>query len=148
MLLSLDSETIAELNLAKSIMDSTLNDTTYSYLELSETLGLDQTTTKSIYALSSSSNLKLTPLEFINFILNHQKDEALKSQLNVTTINKLKLLKNIINSVSNNTKYTSSELTKFLNLKNDNLALIYSLYDINVNKKDIKKDTIRLFLIL
>ena len=137
MLLSLDSETIAELNLAKSIMDSTLNDTTYSYLELSETLGLDQTTTKSIYALSSSSNLKLTPLEFINFILNHQKDEALKSQLNVTTINKLKLLKNIINSVSNNTKYTSSELTKFLNLKNDNLALIYSLYDININKKVI-----------
>ena len=133
----LTPEQSSKLNLAKSIMDSTLNDTTYSYLELSETLGLDQTTTKSIYALSSSSNLKLTPLEFINFILNHQKDEALKTQLNVTTINKLKLLKNIINSVSNNTKYTSSELTKFLNLKNDNLALIYSLYDININKKVI-----------
>ncbi len=138
MLLNLDSATITKLNLAKTIMDSTLNDTSYSYSELSELLGLDLTTTKGIYALLYNNDLKLTPLEFINFILEHQNDESIKNNINSNIINELTLLKNIITNTLNNTKYNSNELKKLLTIQNDNLNLIYSLYDINVNKKDIK----------
>ena len=133
----LTAEQSSKLKLAKTIMDSTLNNKTYSYSEIPSLLGLSSSTTKGVYALYFNNTVSLTPLEFINFILNHQDDSTLKGQIDSNTISELTLLKNIINSISNNTKYTYQELKKLLELDNDNLNLIYSLYDVKINKVEI-----------
>ncbi len=135
--LPLTPEQSAKLTLAKTIMDSALNNTTYSYSEIASLLGISSSTTKGIYALYFNNTVSLTPLEFINFILKHQDDSALQGQIDENTISELTLLKTIINSTLNNTKYTYQELKELLGLKNDNLNLIYSLYDVQINKVKI-----------
>ena len=132
-----DENTIKSLTLAKTIMDSTLNGTTYSYSEIASLLGLSSSTTKGVYALYYTSSLELKPLTFVNFILDHQDDSTLKDQIDSATIKDLTLLKKIINSTLNNTKYTYKELKELLELDNNDLNLVYSLYDVRINKVKI-----------
>ena len=132
-----DENTIKSLTLAKTIMDSTLNGTIYSYSEIASLLGLSSSTTKGVYALYYTSSLELKPLTFVNFILDHQDDSTLKDQIDSATIKDLTLLKKIINSTLNNTKYTYKELKELLELDNNDLNLVYSLYDVRINKVKI-----------
>ena len=128
-----DKSNLTKLYLLKNVMDSTIEDKTYTYEEMSNILPIDITLVRNIYSMMEE--VTLTPYEFVNFILNHQNDELLKGNINSETISKLTLLKSIMDSVINNTKYSSKELSNYLGT--DNLDLIYSMYEINKQHKKI-----------
>lgn len=127
----IDSNTLNNLNLLKTIMDSTNNNKTYTYNELSQLIEVDSNNLKSIYTLYNinNNNISLTPYEFVNFILNHQNDSMLKNNLSSSTINNLKLANTIMTSTLNNTKYSYNELANLFSMNTNNIKLLYGLYD-------------------
>ena len=128
---SVDENTLKQLQLLYTIMTSTINNKTYTYQELSNTIGLDINNSKNIYTLyvSSKNNTKLTPLEFANFVLNHKNDSTLSNRLTKGTTNDLTLVKSVMDGVINNKRYNSSELSSLLGINKEDLDLLYGLYD-------------------
>lgn len=126
----LDKDSIAKLKLLKIVMDSTNNNTKYSYKELSKILSIDSSSIKGIYALYIYKNigLKLSPYTVVNFILNHQNDDMLKSYLNNNYKSRLILVNKIFNSVLNNTKYDYKGISNLLSIDSDKVKLLYGLY--------------------
>lgn len=127
---SINNSTIQQLKMISNIMDSTINKKSYNYKELAEFIGIDKTSSKNIYTLYTAKNytLKLTPQEFVNFILNHKSDTTLSNNLNKNTIKDLTLLQTVMNGVSNSKKYNSTELSTLLGIDANNLNLLYGLY--------------------
>lgn len=148
---NIDEKTIGKLKLISNIMTSTINKTNYSYKELAKVIGLDEPTIKNIYTLYTSKNstMKLTPQEFVNFVLEHKNDETLSNSLNSSTINELNLLKNVMNEVINNKKYLRKELSDLLGMESSNLHLLYGLYSskyINTNQTISLKEFVNFIL--
>lgn len=136
---NLDDATMGKLNLLSNIMTSTMNKTSYSYRQLSELIGIDSNTVKSIYTLYTSKNstTKLTPQEFVKFVLEHKNDTALSNSLDANTIKDLSLLQKAMNGVVGNQKYSSQELGDLLGINTSDLDLLYGLYNatyINANQ--------------
>lgn len=125
-----DQEMLGKLQLISSIMDSSLNNLTYSYNDLGVMLGIEPSTVKNIYGLYISQNteIKMTAQDFIAFILEHKNDELLASNLNNDTITKLQLIKSVTDGVLNNKKYSSTELSKLLGIDEEDMKLLYGLY--------------------
>lgn len=128
---NLDKDTLSNLKLLSNVMSSTINKTSYSYKQLSEFIGVDETTVKSIYTLyvSKNSATKLTPQQFVTFVLNHKNDSLLSNSLNKNTINELTLLQKAMDGVINNKKYSSKELGNLLGINSSDLDLLYGLYN-------------------
>lgn len=136
---NLDDVTMGKLNLLSNIMTSTMNKTSYSYRQLSELIGIDSNTIKSIYTLYTSKNstTKLTPQEFVKFVLEHKNDTALSNSLDANTIKDLSLLQKAMNGVVSHQKYSSQELGDLLGINTSDLDLLYGLYNatyINANQ--------------
>ena len=129
---NLDENTAGMLNLASGIMASTINNASYSYEELAQLIGIDESTTKGIYTLYVAKNTttKLTPQEFVTFVLNHKNDEMLAGSIDTNTISQLSLLRNVMNGTINNKKYSSEELSNLLGMNESDLSLLYGLYTI------------------
>lgn len=127
---SLDEATIAKLCLLSNVMTSEVNNISYSYEELAQFIGVDNQVTKSIYTLYTAQNttIKLTPQEFVEFVLDHKNDEALSNSLDASTISELKLLQKVMNGTVNNKKYSSTELSDLLGINASDLELLYGLY--------------------
>lgn len=148
---SIDKETKSKLQLVSSIMDSSINNTKYYYAELAKLVGVDNDKVKSIYTLYVSKNntTKLTPQEFVNFVLNHKNDKELSSNINKDTINQLTLLQKVMNGTLNNKKYSCAELSNLLGMNTSNLNLLYGLYNVkyvNTNQTMSLKDFISFLL--
>ena len=148
---SLNKETITKLTLISNIMTSANNKTSYTYNELSKFIGIDENNIKSIYILYTSKNstTKLTPQEFVNFVLAHKNDKTLSNNLNTNTINELSLLQKAMNGVVNNKKYTSQELGNLLGINTNDLNLLYGLYStkyINTNQTISLKELVSFIL--
>ena len=136
---NLDDATMGKLNLLSNIMTSTVNKTSYSYRQLSELIGIDSNTVRSIYSLYTSkySTTKLTPQEFVKFVLEHKNDTTLSNNLDANTINNLSLLQKAMNGVVNHQKYSSQELGDLLGIHTSDLDLLFGLYNatyINANQ--------------
>ena len=126
---AMDEETIAKLNLVTKVMESTLNNETFTYSELSELLNYDESTIKSVYSLYFTNNTTMNIKEFLDFVIAHQNDEVLKGKLDGNTLNRLEKLLKIVNSVLNNQSYTSLEISSFLGGNEEYNKLLYALYD-------------------
>ena len=148
---SLNEATMNQLTSLSNIMSSTLNHTTYSYQELASLIGVDQNTTKSIYTLYVSKNAttKMTPQQFVNFVLNHKNDTILASQISASMQKELTLLQTAMNGVMNNKKYTSQELSNLLGIDKNKLDLLYGLYTtkyVNTNQSMSLKEFVGFLL--
>lgn len=126
----LDNNTVNQLLFVNTIMDSSLNNKEYSYNELSELLGIDSSSIKNIYTLymSKNSNRKLTPKEFIEFIINNKNSDILKSSLDSSTLKKINTLNNFMNGVLSNTSYNANSMAKLLGIDKDTVQLLYGVY--------------------
>lgn len=135
---SIEPDTLESLKLCKAIMDSTINNKVYTYKELAIFLKMDVQTVNSIYALYNSkyNNIKLTPKTLINFILENKNDKVLKGNLSGNMLSQVNLVNEIINSTLSGKKYSSHELSKLLNIDEESINLIYSLYQLK--DKDIE----------
>lgn len=148
---SLDLQTIGKLNLLSSIMTSTIDKTTYSYKQLAEFIGTDETVVKNIYTLYTLKNTTttLTPQEFVNFVLEYKNDTILANSLNTATINELSLLQTVMGGVISNKQYSSQELGNLLGINTSDLNLLYGLYSskyINTNQTMSLKEFVSFIL--
>ena len=127
---NMSKESFNELQKAYKIMGSSKNNEKYTYSELANIVGIDGNITKSIYTLhdSKTTEFKLTPMNFVNFILQHKEDEMLKGNLKSDAITELKLVKNVMESVINNKRYSANDISDLLGLNKEDSKLLYSLY--------------------
>ena len=148
---NIDTTLLYKLNLLANIMDSSLNNISYTYSELAQFIGIENSTAKNIYTLYvlSFSNIEITPHEFVNFILTHKDDEILSGKLSTSVINNLQLIQTVMNGVVNNKQYSSSELSSLLGINKDKMELLYGLYStkhINTNRTISLKEFISFLL--
>lgn len=148
---NIDDSTINKLKLLSNVMKSTTNKTKYSYTELSKFIGIDEDTVRNVYTLYTSKNqtTKLTPQEFVNFVLAHKNDSALSNRLNNTTISELNLLQSVMKGVLNNQKYSSTQLADLLGMNSNDLNLLYGLYSskyVNTNQTISLKEFVEFIL--
>ena len=124
------------LNLAYTIVNNT--NTTYNYLEISNITGTDKQEVNKIFGVYDYNNspTTMTPLEFANLILENKDNELLKGKLTNSSINELSLVKEVMKGTLDQTKYSSSNLSSLLNINNDTMSLLFSLY----NSKHIKSN--------
>ena len=114
--------------------------TKYNYENISTITNTNIETNRMIYGLYdyNKEETKLTPIELTNHILNNINNELLKDKINKTQITELNIIKEVMNSTINNKKYNSLNLSKLLNIDQEKIKLIYSLYNtkyINKNEK-------------
>ena len=134
---NINETTMKQLNLLYTIMTNSINNTAFTYKELSQIIGIDSSSLKSIYTLyiSSKNNVNLTPQQFVNFVLEHKNDSILANNIQSSTIKDLNLVQSVMNGVVNNKKYNSNELSSLLGIDKENLNLIYGLYNFKyINK--------------
>ena len=112
----MNKENLNKLQMAYKIMNSTENNKEYSYKELSNLVGIDTNQTKMIYTLYSlqTTKLKITPINFVDFILQHKEDSELKGSIKADTVSNLKLIDKVMESVINNKKYSANEISNLL----------------------------------
>lgn len=95
---------------------------------------------KNIYKLyqaeTTSSAIRLSPRELVNFLLKHQNDTKLKNALSSGTIKQLSLVQYIMNNQS--TKYSAGSLAQTITLDSAKVKLVYALYNYRYENKNIK----------
>lgn len=142
---NLNDEMLQQLNLAKTVMDSSKNNTKYSYTEMANIIGIDEVSAKNIYGLYSSqkSTVKISPVDFVKFILNHKNDAMLSGKIDSATIGSLNLVNQVMTGTNNQTKYTHEQLSEILGIEDSSLRILYSLYssiyidsNFNISLKD------------
>lgn len=148
---NIDEETKAKLSILSNVMQSTLNNVTYSYSELASFIGNDESSIKSIYTLYmiNTSNINLTPHEFVKFVLEHKDDSTLSGKISASTISDLRKVENIMTGVENGKTYTSTELAKLLGSNKEKIDLLYGLYVskyISPNQKQSLKQFVEFIL--
>ena len=130
----LTSEQIDNLNMIYVIMNSSKDNLTYSYNELSNILNMtdEESFIKMIYGIYNYSNneVKISVKNLIDFILIHKNDEQIQNSVN-PYLNSLVLAKNIIDN--SNTKFDYNDLSTFISIDLDITKNIYSLYDYTFN---------------
>lgn len=136
----LDSSTIKSLEYVQKLMNSSLNNTNYSTLELANLLQMNKDDLKLIYSLyhekyenSESISLK----ELVSFILTDvSQNEKYASSFNSSSLKQLETIDNIMKGVEGNKKYSSSEIYSLLNsftssLDKNMIELLYLYYGSN-----------------
>lgn len=85
--------------------------------------------------MQASLSVKNSPVEFVNFILEHKNDDDLRGKVDASMSQKLNLAKTVMSAVNTNRKFTYSELAKTFGIDASQLRLLYSLnYFENINK--------------
>ena len=148
---NINEVTMKKLELLSTIITSTINNKNFSYEELSKIIGIDSNSIKNIYTLyiSTQNNTTITPKEFVDFILTHKNDSMLANKIEDNTIKDLNLLKSTMNGIMNNKKYNNKELSLLLGIDENNINLLYGLYNykyINNNPNISLKEFINFLL--
>ncbi len=135
----LTEENLSNLKTLQFIMQSSRDGVSYSYQELAQALSLPEQTVKAVYSLyvTEANVARMTPVNYVKFILDHQQDPMLASSLDQDTLGQLQLLQKIMDSVLNRTLYNAKDLSNLLGLDLDETKLLYSLYAINYKKEDV-----------
>ena len=146
-----DGVTKQQLKLLSTVMINSINNKKFSYNELSQTFNIDSSKLKSVYTLyvSNKNNTRLTPQEFVSFVLSHKNDSSLAGKIPASTVKDLNLVQSVMSGVINNKKYSSGDLSNLLGIDKGNLDLIYGLYTskyIDINPSISLKDFVGFLL--
>lgn len=127
----------SNLSLVQFVMNESIKGNTYTSTELAEYLNQDKNNITSIYALILSKNnyeFKLSPYQFVNFILDN-KDNTLLSSIDSNTFSTLDKLSNIMDIILNGSSLSAKDMSDLLGTSLSDTKLLYSLYNsIYVNK--------------
>lgn len=148
---NINETALNQIILLNKIMESSINKKTYTYKDIATFIGIDVSKTKSIYTLyvAKQNTLKLTPYEFVNFVIKNKDSKTLSGKINSKTVNELKLVQTTMSSTLNNKKYSYNELSSLLNVDKDNLKLLYGLYYtkcINPNQTMSEKEFVKFMI--
>lgn len=134
----MDKNTFNKLNTLLNVMNSALQKQTYNYQDASTIINIPEKNLKMIYTLYTASNteIKLTPKELTDFILEHANDPQIAKSIEKSTINTLAKLQKIMTGIISNTKYDSASLASVLEIDKNTLDLIYGLYSSKNNSQN------------
>ena len=136
---NIDEKTLGKLKLLSNIMKSSLNKVNYTYSEIADFTGANKDKTKKIYTLyvAKKEVTKLSPKEFVSFMLEHKDDESLKGKFSTLQIDNLNLVKKVFEGVVSDRKYSKTEIADLLGIEKEKTELLYGLYNskhINTNR--------------
>ncbi|MBQ6510897.1 MMPL family transporter [Candidatus Saccharibacteria bacterium] len=163
---NIDSSSISSLNSIEKYTDKSTVTKAMSYSEMASFLGVSSSEMKEVYLyyiLVNSFNTKpslanfiailknptllsekycvnkrkITPKELISFIMGHKDDRIMKNRIDNSTIDNLKTLDSIIDSVSSGKTFSTQEISQFFGVSEEKIKLLYSLYDIKYNQKSV-----------
>lgn len=120
------------------IIDTSISGKKLSASDMSKILGMDKKDARSIYLLhtykhGSTSSWKLSPQQFINFLVGTVlKDKSMRSRIGGSA-DDLKLAQKLINSVVAGKSFTASGLAGFFagysdEMDEDSIRMLYELY--------------------
>ncbi|MCM1053386.1 MAG: MMPL family transporter [Ruminococcus sp.] len=114
--------------------------TRYNYKDVSKITGTEKDQVRQIYGLYDYLNYDtlISPLELTNLILDNINDELLKDKINNDDLELLDLVKKVMINSLNNTKLTHTYIGDLLDIDNDTISLLYSLYDFKYIKANQK----------
>lgn len=122
----IDTSKINTLNLLKKIMNGVNDDYSYSKEELSNLLNINNSDVSLLYSLYEikvlNKEVTISINNFTNFLLNRVvTNSKYSSSFDQNTINKLNIIRNIIDSSINHTAYSSDDVYNNLNVLSGNL---------------------------
>ena len=128
----------SSITLAYNIVNNTT--TKLSVSELSEIINIDKSSVNKIYGIYDYKTLPttLSPYKVSRLIIDNKDNELLKNKLNKDSLNKIKLVNEVMSSTINNKKYNKSSLASLLGINEDKVGLLYSLYDSKKNNTNQK----------
>ncbi len=126
------------LNLAYLIVNNTKN--SYDYKNISKIISIDENEVKQIFGVYDYNHFSttLTPLEFVNLILNNKDDKLLSGKISNSMIDELNVVKRVIIKSINKEKLSSSKLGSLLGIDNDTVSLLFGLYNTKYIKSNNK----------
>lgn len=81
--------------------------------------------------------LSLSPLEFVGFVLEHQADEQLAGKLSPAMIQQLEFVSRLMQDSLDGRGYSAGEAAEILGMDTAKVELIYSLYELDYQGKEI-----------
>lgn len=142
---SIDENTFNKLSILKTVMDAVLNNTSYSYKELSSLFGMDYNSMSLLYSLYDinyvNKDYTISLNNFVKYILSDViTNLEYKDSFDEESINKLQTVNEIMDATLNNTEYLSNDLYNILSSLDNNLDknlvdLVYIYYG-SVNNYD------------
>ncbi len=129
----INSETVNNLKLLQSVMDSSKK---YTASSLASILGMNAKDINQLYSLidyisGNTANWKATPNEFVKLILNNSDREDIKDSIDTEAMKQLKLLSTIMTNTINNKRFTYQELSNLIGIDTASTKNIYILYIIS-----------------
>lgn len=133
---NIDSSMINNLKFVQILMNSSLNHTNYSDIELSNLLGISRDDMSLIYSLynSKQNSIEISLKELVGFILNDvSQNEKYVSNFDSDSLKSLTVINQIMNGVEDNTDYTANEMysivKEFTNqIDKNTMELLYIYY--------------------
>ena len=75
----------------------------------------------------NATKITNSPVEFVDFLLEHKDDDMLSGSLDEATLTSLNLAKTVMSAVNNDTEFSYTDLAKTFGLDSAQLRLLYSL---------------------
>jgi predicted RND superfamily exporter protein len=120
--------TIPNTDEAKNAYIAAIKDAVTNQVKAAAQPQIDEQTNAYMTQLKNeAAGYENSPVEFVNFILNHQNDDDLRGNINSDMKSKLNLAKTVMNAVNSDKRFTASELANTFGLNQDQLRLLYSL---------------------
>ena len=128
---SLDHSAVSTLRLLNTVMKDSTSGTLYDYKKAASLFGMDNSTMKMLYTYksSTSSNLKISVQNLLNYIVNNKS--MFGSMLGENTFSSVQTLQKIVNSSVHGTKYSSAGMANTIGL---DTAMTNKLYLLNTFK--------------
>ena len=98
--------------------------------QIAKVLGIPEEKVDEIITIIQNKDIYMTPYEFVNLILENKENALLSKILDENTIKTLNLVKNIMESTNNATKFSYTELSQLLGNDETMVKQIYTLYHV------------------
>ena len=137
----LDSESRADINSLAQFTDKSLIQKQMSASEISELFGIDESGAKAlIFAYTFSLKGTMTPYEFANYLLDDVLTSSLADRIRLEpeSVEKLKLVRQVMKDTLDSKKYSYRDTAKLLNQNEMLLKVIYAY-----SSKDLQDKSIR-----
>lgn len=129
------------LKIIKFVMEESVKTvpSTYTSSQIKKLLNIKDNSITNLYALIMWVNnyeYKLSPVNFVNLILENKDNELIKNKIS-SNLDNLYLLNTVMNSVNNNKNYNFSEMAELIKANKTEIKLLYSLYEIKNTNKNV-----------
>lgn len=149
----IDAASLAQLSQLQTIINSTLNHTTYSPSELAAFTGMDEQTMNMLYlyrknVMGDTADWKMSLYDFVAFLIDDvSKDAQYGSMLDDSTLSQLQTMQTIMDGVLTQKSYTASQMMSLVSdlsdqISDDTMKLLYLLY---FSEQDSSNQTISMY---